>query len=240
MQSYTQTAWQEPWGTWQDTGWWKPKSSRRKSSPRRRGDGSWKQGQGKGAQGQLPVPKPPPAPSSKDAKKKGKKLEGAAVSNVPVSGPAEPAESQLTALVAALTVHQDSLPDRVREIVQAHQESNASAQAKALHKSVATQASATKQLAALRARRSQYLVSWRDYVKQLGESLQQQLQEKADVLTGFDSEEAVLLDTIETAKATVLSLAGGGASVASVATEAPMDTEVMVAGTSAEDRERTH
>ena len=67
---------------------------------------------------------------------------------------------------------------------------------------------AAKQLASLRARRAEYLNAWREYVHKLGESLEGQLQEKSDIIAGFDAEEAALQDTIETAKATVLSIAG--------------------------------
>ena len=154
--------------------------------PRRPGDGS--RGRDRAAKGkmdvrhsrQLPIPTPPPPPTG--PKGKGKRAE-----NVSTGSSSNAAESQLSALVAALTVHQDALPDKVRELVQTHQESNASAQAKALHKHVATQASAAKQLASLRARRGQYLTSWKDYVHKLSESLDQQLTDKANILAGFDA-----------------------------------------------------
>ena len=100
---------------------------------------------------------------------------------------------------------------------------------------MATQAAATKQLASLRLRRSQYLVSWKEYVQKLSDSLDQQLQEKADVMAGFDAEESTFQDTIETAKATVLSLAGKEISVAG---ETALPMEVATAEPSVEEREK--
>ena len=210
--------------------------ARRQPSPRRRrpwteqhGAGK-EEGHGDAARGSLQIPAPPPPPGG--AKGKGKKADGASVL---ASAAGTAAKTQLSALVAALTVHQESLPDKVRQIVHAHQETNASAQARALHRHVSAQATAAKQLASLRARRSQYLASWKEYVKKLGESLQKQIQEKTEVLIGFDSEEAVLLDTMETAKATALSLAGGEASATS---ENTMDLDAAAAEFPAEDREK--
>ena len=145
------------------------------------------------------------------------------------------AEAQLLALMQALAARQDSLPECVRDLVHSHQENSASAQAKALRKRVATQAAATKQLASLRLRRSQYLVSWKEYVQKLSDCLDEQLQEKADVMAGFDAEESTFQDTIETAKATVLSLAGKEVSVAG---ETALPMEVATAEPSVEEREK--
>ena len=178
------------------------------------------------------MPTPPKAPAAGEAKGKGKKMEGPAVTGATVTGNAE---TQLTALMAALAIHQEALPDSIREFVQVHQQTSASAQAKALHKNVAAQASATKRLASLRSRRAQYLVSWKEYMQKLSESLENQLQEKADVLAGFDAEESTLLDAIDTAKATVLSLAGKEAGTHG---EAPTEMDVSDAGPSSEERQK--
>ena len=114
----------------------------------------------------------------------------------------------MNAIIAALGPHQEALPDKVKELIQGHQESNAAAQAKALHRQISTQANATKQLSAVRKKRLQYLHNWQEYVQRLGETFQAQLAEKAEAMTAMDAEEEALLDTIEQAKATSLSLAG--------------------------------
>ena len=202
-QSYSGTA---QHGTpWHGQGW-------RSVSPRRRQ--AWpkmpSKGRERGQAAAVNVPAPPPAPGCQKGKSGGKPEAGMTAAGSKSGA----AESQLSALVAALSAHQEVLPEKVRDIMHLHQESSASAQAKALHKHIATQESASKQLAGLRSRRAQYLTSWKDYVVKLSQSLEQQLQEKADVLAGFDAEESTLLDTIETVKATVLSLAGKETAIA--------------------------
>ena len=189
-----------------ETPWnWEVSSPKHRTtqSPRRR----WIE-DGKSAgktSGKRQVPVPPPVPPS-TGKGKGKQVEMASA-----TAGGSSAELQLSSLVSALAEHQESLPPKLREIVHSHQGQNASAQAKALHKNVAAQASAAKQLAGLRAKRSKYLTEWQSYVKKLGETLQQQLEEKAAILAGFDAEEDVLQDALETAKSAVLTLAGGEA-----------------------------
>ena len=162
---------------------------------------------------QLPIPI---APTNPKGKGKGKAPEGvppvppaaatpaAAVSGVSSQG----AEGQLAALVSALASCQETLPERVRELLHVQQGQSASLQAKALHRHVSAQASAAKQLASLRQRRDKYLQDWRTYVHALGDSFKKHLEEKSNILAGFDSEEAVLLETIEEAKERVVSLAG--------------------------------
>ena len=137
---------------------------------------------------------------------------------------------QLSSLVSALAEHQEALPPKLRELVHSHQGQNATAQAKALHKNVAAQASAAKQLAGLRERRSKYLIEWQSYVKKLGDTLKQQLEEKATILAGLDAEEDVLQEALETAKAAVLSLARE---------EAPAETEAMDAELTEDNMQET-
>ena len=116
-------------------------------------------------------------------------------------------------------------PERVRDIISSHQEQSTSLQAKVLHRHVSAQASLSKQLATVRLIRSRYLQRWRDYVHNLGDTLKRQLEEKADVLAGFDSEEAVLLETIESAKASVVSIAGKDMLLAAEASDMDISKE---------------
>ena len=55
--------------------------------------------------------------------------------------------------------------------------------------------------------------------------MKRQLEEKADVLAGFDSEEAVLLETIESVKASVVSIAGKDMLLAAEASDMDISKE---------------
>ena len=158
-----------------------------------------------------PAPSPPVVPGPKGGSKGKLKATGDATSGVATMATVpdtSAAEGQLTALIAALGPHHDTLPESVRSMIQAHQESSASAQAKALHRQVSTQANAARALSALQSRRTQYLQAWEDYLTQLGETLQKQMAEKEETVKSMNAEENALQDTIDQARATFLSIAG--------------------------------
>ena len=202
--SYTPTHPAQPWQAWDSSGWEAPPSPRgrkggakqqpwgKAKSPRRRlgkdGKGDGKQtpkGVGKPKDGpptapttaMLPTPPqrgPPSAPS------------GAATAPVAVSS----ADTALQQLVAALNKNRDDLPQGVRELLDTQAAEDTKNHAKSLHKLVATQSAARRQLKQTRTNRQDYIREWASYVGSVCQMWQQQLEEKDKILATFADSEA--------------------------------------------------
>ncbi|CAE7311217.1 unnamed protein product, partial [Symbiodinium microadriaticum] len=168
--------------------------------------------EGKGKMSALPqqLPFPPAAPPKPPVPKKAQakvKAEG------PPAKPTTEAETQLSGLLAALAANKEALPDSVKTILAAHEDTTAASQAKAMHKCISSQAASAKQLKTLRQQREQYLMAWDTYISDLASNLEKQLEEKKQALAEYAATEDVLQEAIATAKDQMLQMAGGDASL---------------------------
>jgi len=209
---------------------WRPSSPRqRQKSPRRRkGDGKGKgemKGEGKGSGQQLPLPPTAPSSSKGGSGRQGPpKVPAPTDTTPPPPTSQQAAETQLAALLGALTANKEALPDSLKEVLVAHEETATATKAKKMHKAVASQASCQKQLTALRTRRDKYLQGWQQYLTDLIASLEGHIEEKQNILADFAATEEALLDTMEAAREKVLEMAGEGVKQEPVDL---MDTEAM-------------
>ena len=201
--TYAPPASSQPWNAWQPGGWQAPASPRRRQwdhdqqppkgqrpkgghSPRRRRQGKAGKGdeggQAKAAGKGSEVPRVPqisnaPAPPSKPVP-----AVPAGASSAGASGTTDPALQQL---LSALNKSRDDLPQSVRELLDSQVAEDSKVQAKTLHKLVAAQSQARRQLAATKAMRQDYTREWANYVSGLCTMWQEQLAEKARVFASF-------------------------------------------------------
>ena len=203
--SYATPVSRQPWGH-QD--WQQPASPRRRGgwdqsgkggkgkakpvSPRRRGKGNeakngpkqQSKGSGKEQAPPAPVvptldglPKPPSAQNMA--------LPAAASSSGGGQGASSATESTLQALLQALSKNRDDLPPAVREMVDSQMVEESKQQAKSLHRLVAAQGAAKRQLATTKAARQDYMREWSAYVGGILGLWQKQLAEKTTAIEAF-------------------------------------------------------
>ena len=156
---------------------WRGPSPRRKS-PRRRGSkggqppsGAKPQGKGKQADAQQEGPSVPslallpakPAAVVPVAPKASPALQ--------TSGPS-PEKAQLDALLSSLAGSMENLPMETKQLLATLKKDKAQSEAKTLHKAVAAQAQAKKELATIQHARTAYLEAWHSYVVSVTEMLQ--------------------------------------------------------------------
>ncbi|CAE7852303.1 SRP19 [Symbiodinium microadriaticum] len=99
-------------------------------------------------------------------------------------------ETTLQQILMALNRSRDDLPPSVREILDAQIQEDSKAQAKNLHRLVAAQGAARRQLAATRAARQDYVREWAQYVTGLCDMWRKQQEEKGKALEAFLTTEA--------------------------------------------------
>ena len=175
-----------------------PKSPRRKS-PRARQQGgqsakgggnkgmqSVAKGTGKGAKAEAAKPSLDSLPAAPS---------GAAVS-LPKGPPASSSsqgpsleKTQLDALTGCLSALRESLPAEVRETLDRLQLATSANTTKDMHRAVAAQATAKKQLVQVQAARATYLDAWNSYIEQVSRLLKQQVEEQAAQLEAYDAAE---------------------------------------------------
>ena len=167
-------------------------ANRRQKSPRQRG----KAGRGgKGSQKSGPVGEAPAAngPTTKGLKEQLPAPPALQTPSLPVTptGPASShADPGLQQLLQALAQNRDDLPPGVRDLLDSQKEVDSRAHAKNLHKLVAAQGAARRQLAQARSGRQDYMREWAQYVSDICKIWEVQLDEKNKALQTFqDAEE---------------------------------------------------
>ena len=128
------------------------------------------------------LPQVPAAPPPTLPRKQGVEPSGAAGSQ-PSSE-----RAQLDALMAVLATT-SGLPEAAQAMLTEYQKTNSRSTAKDLHKAVADQAKARQELAKIRGTRQAYLSSWKDYVTQVMDLLDEQVKAQVTILESFDQAE---------------------------------------------------
>ena len=177
---------------------------------------------------------------------------------VPVQGPKGPTppaaasssteKAQLEALTGCLFAVKDNLPQEVRETLERLQLVETAATTKDLHRAVAAQAQAKRQLLAIQASRAAYLEAWHGYVDNVTTLIQQQVAEQQKQLETFDEAELQWTGSLEKSSADLARLAkGASGSVPEVSDmeqdgqeyqEALEDADIRTAGELKQRRER--
>ena len=173
------------------------------------GEGQATRGHEPAAPSQLPVPPSMPPVLNKPNRPRKPSLAAVPEASVPTASSGQVVEGQLATLVQAMSMHKDALPEPIRALLAAQEEATAASRAKVMHRAVASQTNCQKQLASLRASRTQYLQGWQKYLGDLLTNLEKQLEEKKTVMADFATTEATLEETIEAARDQVLQMAGG-------------------------------
>eukprot|EP00439_Symbiodinium_sp_Y106_P060963 s1671_g9.t1 len=170
----------------------------RPRSPRQRGHGKGKGKANEGPKGrgkQQPavmapsldaLPQVPAAPPPTLPRKQGVEPSGAAGSQ-PSSE-----RAQLDALMAVLATT-SGLPEAAQAMLTEYQKTNSRSTAKDLHKAVADQAKARQELAKIRGTRQAYLSSWKDYVTQVMDLLDEQVKAQVEV----EDSDAMVTEAVE-------------------------------------------
>ena len=202
-------------------------------SPRRR-----RGKEGKGKQGKDGKGSGPPAPSVAVAptvptlqalpKPPAATLPASPASTTSAPPTSSGTEGTLQQILLALNRSRDDLPPAVREILDSQIQEDSKAQAKSLHRLVAAQGAARRQLAATRAARQDFVREWAGYVSGLCEMWKTQQEEKSQALAKF----------LETEAQWEQQLAETTAQIAKAATD-PDGTEMIDLETDAMDEEET-
>ena len=160
-------------------------------SPRRRPGKDGKDG-GKGQpKGQAPKTTPAPSAPSTTSLPEPPTPAPPAVPKEPTTAQSSGsgADSTLQTLLAALSQNRDDLPQNVRDMIDTHAAADHKAHAKSMHRLVALQSSARRELAATRASRQDYIKEWCGYVEGLCKLWEQHVEEKALTLSKFEEAE---------------------------------------------------
>ncbi|CAE7778006.1 unnamed protein product [Symbiodinium sp. CCMP2456] len=121
--------------------------------------------------------------------RQGCQIEGTTATPASSSTAGSPAETALQALLHALSRNRDELPENLREVLDTHAEADHRAQTKSMHRLVATQSQAKRELAAARKARQDYLRDWSSYVDGLCSLWQGHIEEKAKAMDAFSEAE---------------------------------------------------
>ena len=236
---------------WVDHQW--PQSPRRRQadqpSPRRRRGGKEPKGGSKGhgkrtgagdhaGKGQphrrhaATVPNPPPMP------KLPKVPPPPNVTHPKSEAPQlAPADKGMDNLMAALLKSREELPQALRQMVDDQVAADTRSAAKAMHRLVANQAQAKRQLQEIQSKRQDYLHRWAKYIGELGTLWESQLQDKELFLDQLDAAEATWSRQLGVAtKATAKAVASPGEE--GECNDMEEDTEAEVAEAAALDVQR--
>eukprot|EP00439_Symbiodinium_sp_Y106_P019908 s5753_g2.t1 len=217
-EGYAGRMWKSSWPAETDEGQYPQSPRARRKSPRKRTPAPSKGQQPKGGKQQSKAT--PPAAG------KGGKSEPArpSLDSLP-SPPAAPAiqvprtaaqaasaavsveKTQLEALTGCLFAAKDALPPEVRETLERLQLVETNSTTKDLHKAVAAQSQAKKQVLHIQAARASYSESWHSYVGKVSSLLQTQLGEQVEQLTAFDDAELQWTTALEKASQDLARLA---------------------------------
>ena len=140
-------------------------------------------------------------------------------------------KTQLEALTGCLAAVKDTLPTEVRETLERLQLASSANNTKDMHRAVAAQANAKKQLLQVQNARASYLEAWNSYVSQVTQLLKKQVEEQAAQLESYDEAELQWSGALEQTTADLADLARlarNPASSRNEADEEEMDSEDMV------------
>ena len=118
----------------------------------------------------------------------------------------------------------DSLPPEAVEAIEQLQLSSTQDTTKELHRIVAAQATAKKQLIQVRSARAAYVAAWSEYVVQVSDLIRTQVQQQTDQLEHYDSTEAAWAASLEKATAALAKRATNANSSSAEDIEEDMDT----------------
>ncbi|CAE7479373.1 unnamed protein product, partial [Symbiodinium necroappetens] len=140
-------------------------------------------------------------------------------------------KTQLEALTGCLAAVKDTLPTEVRETLERLQLASSANNTKDMHRAVAAQATAKKQLLQVQNARASYLEAWNSYVSQVTQLLKKQVEEQAAQLESYDEAELQWSGALEQTTADLADLARlarNPASSRNETDEEEMDGEDMV------------
>ncbi|CAE7028460.1 unnamed protein product [Symbiodinium sp. CCMP2592] len=131
-------------------------------------------------QGQLPEPptrQPPQGPVATANKE------------VAASSTATADRQALEKLIQAMQASEQELTPQLRQLLEQHRLDDTKAEARNLHRIVASKAGAKKELSKIRLGRSNYLQSWSSYLDQVVATLQKQISEHTTTMQDFSEKE---------------------------------------------------
>ena len=189
--------WSDSSHTWSSV---QPPHKRLSQSPRgRQGKGKDKKGKGKGAgkKGDAPISKgllpPPPAPPLIPAPPAAPALPAPSTTSV--------AEQQLGTLVAALQAPKSDLPANVLQTLEGIAHKAAGQEAADLHRAVAQQHKAKKELAKVRAQRQTSTSAWAQYLKEVIETVTTQMDTQKSTISKLEEAEQQWVEALTKATA---------------------------------------
>ncbi|CAE7615069.1 Dnah2 [Symbiodinium necroappetens] len=130
---------------------------------------------------------------------------------------------QLEALVKCLGGLKETLPPEAVEAIEQLQLSSTQDTTKELHRAVAAQSAAKKQLIQTRAARAAYIAAWNEYIVQVSDLIQTQVQEQAAQIAHYDETELAWQGSLEKATADLARMANVSTSNAQEDGESEMD-----------------
>ena len=173
---------QTPWGYDQQKGDQRPQG--RQKSPRQRGKAG-RGGKGSGPVGEAPAANGPTTKGLKEQLPAPPTLQTPSLPVTPTGTASSHADPGLQQLLQALAQNRDDLPLGVRDLLDSQKEVDSRAHAKNLHKLVAAQGAARRQLAQARSGRQDYMREWAQYVSDICKIWEVQLDEKNKALQTF-------------------------------------------------------
>ena len=120
----------------------------------------------------------------------------------PLPAPSQPTAErlQLEALMKSLGSMKESLPPEAVEAIEQLQLTTTQDTTKELHRMVAAQSTAKKQLIQVRAARAAYVAAWNEYIVQVSDLIQTQVQQQTEQLEHYDATEAAWAASLDKAR----------------------------------------
>ena len=228
--------WTQGWQGRADNRQW-PKSPRKRPPRARQPSGFQTPGQGggkgpKGSKGGGKAGVPEPARPSVEMLPS--MPSGAAVglpkggTTAPSSASASLEKTQLEALTGCLAAIKDTLPAEVRDTLDRLQLATSASNTKDMHRAVAAQAQAKKQLLQVQTARASYLEAWNAYVGQVTQLLKKQVEEQASQLEAYDEAELQWSGSLEQTTTDLARLTRNSASTKGEQEEMELENEDLV------------
>ena len=89
-----------------------------------------------------------------------------------------------------MSASKESLSPELQELLAHHKKEDTAIAAKSLHRAVSAQAAARRELTKVRNSRAQYSMAWAAYIEQVTATVQAQVTQHAEVMSGFAEKEA--------------------------------------------------
>ena len=227
-------------------GWWRTRSPRsrgeggkgkakRPLSPRQRGRGKSGQQEPKG--GAAPSGKGKGAEvSTSTSTAYMKQVPTAPMLSQPAQPPAVPSmdgqeklPQTVQDILNSLSSSKEALPAEVRTVLEAHMETSHHHATKQLHKLVAQQSRAQKELLAIQKSRGIFVQEWSCYLDQLTQLLQKQVQQKEESLAALAASEAGWQEQLATATRAIRQQTSATSSAQSIVDSSEEEQQAMEA-----------